>query len=78
MTTDIITNSYLPEKVWQRITPPLCSTSENQASKYNYKAIATMKKADTITRSTASIYSKHYLARNEKLILIPHSNLIAT
>ena len=79
MTTEIITKSYLPEKVRQRITLPLCTNPENQAARYNHKAITTIKKikADTKNRSTASIYTKHHPARDKKLISIPHSNSIA-
>ena len=79
MTTDIITNSYLPEKIRQRITLPLRTNPENQAVRYNHKAIAAMKKAktDPINRSTAYMYSKLHPAVNKNLISIPHSNSIA-
>lgn len=72
--------NILIENIRQRITLPLRTIPKNQAGKYNHKAITTIKKmkAETINRSTASIYSKYRSARNKNLISTPHSNSIAT
>jgi hypothetical protein len=59
---------------------PCALPPRNQAGRYNHKTITTIKKikAGAINRSTASTYSKHYLARDKNRISIPHSDLVAT